>query len=260
MTGTVHLDLDGAIGRVTLDHVDKGNALTEEMMAAIAEGIPALAQRGARVLVIRGRGKVFCGGYDLSRMPTAGRGGTAYSAGEHPLMRALDAIERFPGPTVAALAGHAIGGGCLMASVCDLRYAAEGAKWSIPATKLGVVYPERGLRRLVALVGLGRTLELLLVAEPLPAETALAWGLYNGVDPREDYDARLEGRLEDLSRRAPLAVEGIHTAVRRAVLPALDAPVRRALDALVERALDSEDVQEGLAALAEGRPPEFEGR
>lgn len=260
MTGTVHLDLDGAIGCVTLDHVDKGNALTEEMMTAIAGGIPGLAQRGARVLVIRGRGKVFCGGYDLSRMPTAGRGGAAYSAGEHPLMRALDAIERFPGPTVAALAGHAVGGGCLMASVCDLRYAAEGVRWSIPATRLGVVYPERGIRRLVALVGLGRTMELLLVADPLPAEIALAWGLYNAVDPREEYDERLAERLEDLSLRAPLAVDGIHAAVRRAVLPSLDDGVRRALDARVERALNSADVEEGLAALTAGRPPEFEGR
>ncbi len=260
MTGTVHLDLDGAIGRVTLDHPDKGNSLTEEMMVILAEGVPSLAEGGARVLVIRGQGRVFCGGYDLSRMPTAGRGRPAYTAGGHPLMRALDAVEAFPGPTVAALAGHAIGGGCLLASVCDLRYAAEGVKWSIPAARIGVVYPERGVRRLVALVGLGRTLELLLVASPLPAEQALAWGLFNGVDPSEEYEARLEERLDDLARRAPLAVDGIHETVRRAVLPALDDEVRTALDALVERALDSEDVKEGLAALAGGRRPEFHGR
>ena len=260
MTGTVHLDLDGAVGRVTLDHPDKGNSLTEEMMLSLAEGVPTLADGGARVLVIRGHGKVFCGGYDLSRMPTAGRGRPAYTAGGHPLMRALDAVEAFPGPTVAALAGHAIGGGCLLASVCDLRYATEGVKWSIPAAKLGVVYPERGVRRLVALVGLGRALELLLVAEPLPADRALAWGLFNGVDPPDSYDARLEERLDDLARRAPLAVEGVHEAVRQAVLPALDGQVRAALDAMVQRALDSEDVGEGLAALAERRPPEFQGR
>ncbi len=260
MTGTVHLDTDGAIGRVLLDHPGRGNALTEEMMESIASGVSGLADAGARVLVVRGGGRAFCSGYDLTCMPTGGQGAAAYSAGTHPLMRAVDAIERFPGPTVAALDGHAIGGGCLLASVCDLRYAAEGVRWSIPATRLGVVYPERGLRRLVALVGLGRTLEMLLVADPLPADTCLAWGLYNAVDPPEEYEARLAARLEDLSRRAPLAVEGVHETVRRAVLPALDDDLRLALDALVERALGSEDVREGLAAWAADRPPEFKGR
>ncbi len=259
MTATVHLELDGAIARVTLDHPGRGNALTEEMLEAMATGIPALAGRGARALVIRGQGTSFCGGYDLGRIAGAAAG-PAYVDGEHPMMRALDALECFPGPTVAALDGHAIGGGCLLASVCDLRYAAEGIRWSIPATRLGVVYPERGLRRLVALVGLGRTMEMLLVADPLTPEVGLAWGLYNGVAPVETFDDRLEARLADLALRAPLAVDGVHQTLRRAVLPPLEDRARRALDTLVERALQSEDVDEGLAALRERRAPEFRGR
>ncbi|MDP7115234.1 MAG: enoyl-CoA hydratase/isomerase family protein [Myxococcota bacterium] len=259
MTATVQLDLDGPIARVTLDHPERGNALTEEMLESMVSGIPALAEGGARALVIRGRGNAFCGGYDLTRMPTGGKG-AAYSEGQHPMMLALDALEGFPGPTVAALDGHAIGGGCLLASVCDLRFAAEGIRWSIPAARLGVVYPERGLRRLVALVGLGRTMEMLLLAEPLDASTGLAWGLYNGVEPPDTFDEQLEHRLAQLARRAPLAVDGIHETLRRAVLPPLDEATLRALNALVERALRSEDVNEGLAARRARRQPEFRGR
>lgn len=259
MTATVHLDLRGAIGTATLDHPERRNALTEEMLDRLASGIPDLARRGARVLVLRGEGSSFCGGYDFTRLGSCGDG-AGYAEGAHPLMRALDAIEQFPGPTLAALNGHAVGGGCLLAMSCDLRYATEGARWSIPATRLGVVYPERGVRRLVALVGLGRAMEVLLMAEPLPMAAALAWGLVNGVEPADRFDDLVAERAAQLARRAPLAVSGVHEIVGRTVLPALDGPVREILDGLTERALLSRDVAEGLASLTEKRKPEFEGR
>ncbi len=259
MTGSVHIDRADGIGSLTLDHPERRNALTERMLTRIAEEVPRLARDGARALVVRGAGSVFCGGYDLTRL-TRGGGGAGYAEGDHPLMRALDAIEGFPGPTVAALQGHVVGGGCLLAMSCDLRYAVDGVRWSIPAARLGVVYPERGIRRLVALVGLGRAMEILLVADPVDMDTALRWGLVNGVDPRDRFDERLRARLARLARRSPLAVEGVHAIVRRAALPPLEEEARRAIDALTEAALHSEDVAEGLAALEEHRQPEFRGR
>ncbi len=258
MTGTVHFEVAGAIGTATLDHPQKRNALTPAMLQALADELPAMAADGARVLVLRGEGKVFCGGYDIAALAAHGRGAD-YAEEAHPLMRALDAVERFPGPTVAALDGHVIGGGCLLAMTCDLRYAADGIEWSIPATRLGVVYPEQGVRRLVALVGLGRALEVMLDAEPLDATTAAAWGLYNAVDPADEFEARLAERVASLSQRAPLAVQGVHEIVRRAVLPALDAEVAGVFAALTAAALQSEDHREGIAALAEKRAPRFEG-
>jgi enoyl-CoA hydratase/carnithine racemase len=259
MTATVHTNLDGGVASVTLDHPERRNALTEGMLIRIADCIPELVGKGARVLVLRGAGRVFCGGYDFTALADCGSG-AGYAEGEHPLMRALDAIEAFPGPTVAALNGHVVGGGCLLAMSCDLRYARQGGKWSIPASRLGVVYPERGVRRLVALVGLGRAMQLLIFGDPVDADTAAAWGLVNIVYPPDLFGDQVASRAEALSRRAPLAVQGIHEIVRRAVLPSLDEDVRRAIDALTEQALRSDDVAEGLAALAQKRTPEFHGR
>jgi enoyl-CoA hydratase/carnithine racemase len=259
MPGHLHLSLQRRIATAVLDHPERRNALTEEMLLALAEGIPRLEADGARVLVLRGEGRVFCGGYDTSRLASCGEG-AGYAEGEHPLMRALDAIEAFGGVTVAAVNGHVVGGGCLLAMSCDLRHAVEGAKWSIPATKLGVVYPERGVRRLVALIGLGRAMEVLLVGEPLEAREALQWGLYNTVTSVEGFDLELTPRLEALTQRAPLAVRGIHEIVQQTVLPGLDDATRELFDGLTEAALGSDDVAEGLAALAQKRAPEFVGR
>ncbi len=229
------------------------------MLTRIADGIPRLYDDGARVLVLRGAARTFCGGYDFTQLARCGDG-AGYAEGEHPLMRALDAIEAFGGVTVAAINGHVVGGGCLLAMSCDLRHAVEGAKWAIPAAKLGVVYPERGVRRLVALVGLGRAMEVLLAGEPVEARQALDWGLYNSLTSREGFDLELDDRVAALASRAPLAVQGIHAIVQRAVLPALDEPTQAAVDRLTEAALNSEDVTEGLAALTEKRAPEFVGR
>jgi enoyl-CoA hydratase/carnithine racemase len=259
MPANVHLSLQRRIATAVLDHPERRNALTEEMLVTLAEGIPRLEAQGARVLVLRGEGRVFCGGYDFTRLASCGAG-AGYAEGEHPLMRALDAIEAFGGVTVAAINGHAVGGGCLLATSCDLRHAAEGAKWSIPAAKLGVVYPERGVRRLVALVGLGRAMDVLLTGDPLEPRQALEWGLYNTVTSVEAFDRELERRTEALSRRAPLAVQGIHEIIRRTVLAVPDEASRRFIDGLTEAALSSEDVAEGLAALAQKRSPEFVGR
>lgn len=259
MPARVRLSRDHLVGTATLDHPEKRNALTEPMLGELAEGIRGLAEDGARVLVIRGADRTFCGGYDFTQLSACGDG-AGYAEGAHPLMMALDAIEAFAGPTVAAINGHVVGGGCLLAMSCDLRYAVDGAKWSIPATRLGVVYPERGIRRLVALIGLGRAMEVLLVADPIEAATALRWGLVNAVDSPAEFDSRVADRLAELARRAPLAVQGVHEVVRRAVLPALDARTHAALDALTEAALLSEDVAEGLAALASKRAPEFKGQ
>ena len=259
MPGNVHLSRQRRIATAVLDHPERRNALTEQMLVELAEGIPRLEADGARVLILRGEGRVFCGGYDFTRLASSGAG-AGYAEGEHPLMRALDAIEAFGGVTVAAINGHVVGGGCLLAMSCDQRFAVEGARWSIPAAKLGVVYPERGVRRLVALIGLGRAMDVLLMGDPLEARQALQWGLYNTVTSAEGFDLELDTRVGALSRRAPLAVQGIHEIVQRAVLPALDGATHALIDGLTEAALSSDDVAEGLAALAQKRTPEFVGR
>jgi enoyl-CoA hydratase/carnithine racemase len=261
---TVRFERDGARMLVTLDRPDRGNALRPSDMAALADGLDEQREAGARVAVFCGAGdRVFCGGYDLSEL------GAARAEGDQPaawadrfpeLVDAVAALRRWEGATIAAVNGHAIGGGALMATLCDLRVGQAGARFQIPASRIGVLYPLEGIRALIATIGRGRALEVLLLGDAVGADDGRAWGLYNRVEePGAVVDRALE-LADALVARAPLALAGL-SAMSRAVVDGWDERSVAELHAeWTGRCVRSEDLVEGIAAARERRPPRFVGR
>jgi enoyl-CoA hydratase/carnithine racemase len=249
----------GAVGLLTLDNPSRGNALTPADMLALGEMLDE-ASAQVRALVIRGAGdRVFCSGYDLATLPAVQDGdGDSWSERFPELVAAVSAHRRFPWPMVACLNGHAIGGGGLLATLCDLRVARPGVRFQIPASRIGVMYPLEGLRRLVSLVGQGRAAEILLDGGPIDTDRGLAWGLYNALD--DDPEGRAMALAEGLASRAPFPIQGI----KSLMLALEDGAGEGAVQALhaqwTKRCVLSTDLAEGVAAVQGRRPPNFQGR
>jgi enoyl-CoA hydratase/carnithine racemase len=180
----------------------------------------------------------------------------------HPFAAALDAVEAYPYPTVAALNGHAIGGGLELALACDLRIAAGTIAVGMPPAKLGLVYSHTGIRKFIDTIGAPRTRELFLVGRRIDARTAREWGLVNAVAEPDRLADEALALATEIASNAPLAQAG-NKRVIRAVLDAhgkLDPDVERELIELRRACFSSEDFREGVAAFAAKRTPEWKGR
>jgi enoyl-CoA hydratase/carnithine racemase len=251
----------GPVRVLVIDNPHKRNALDFRALDELEAACAAAARDGVRCLLLRGAGaEAFSSGFDLAEM------GGVNGRGERPdeaVERCAEALEALPCPTVAFLNGPAYGGGFELASTCDLRVAREGVLVGMPPAKLGVVYPEGGLRRFLQLVGGARTRELFFSGRPVDAHTAHAWGLVNRLVPAEGAEETALALAEEIARNAPLAVQGMKRILRlleatheRGLAPA----EREEIATLRRRAFESEDIQEGRRAFAERRPPRFQGR
>ena len=247
------------VARLTINNPEKRNALDHPILDAIAEAVPALE---AHCLLLTGAGQTFSAGYDIGDMPEETFAEEAEKLVAHPFAAAIAALESYPYPSLAALNGHAIGGGLELALACDLRVAATGALVGMPPAKLGLVYSHTGLQKFIDAIGVPRTRELFLVGRNIPAEEALVWGLVNAVHPPDEVPgAALELAIE-IAGNAPLALSGNKTVIRRLLeaRAALDPEVERELVELRRSCFTSEDFREGVRAFAEKRPPRWQGR
>ena len=249
------------VARLTIDNPGKRNALDHAILDAIASTLPALDD--VRCLLLTATGPVFSAGYDLGRL--AGSPGFAERAEAlvaHPFANAIEALGAFPYPAVAALNGHAIGGGLELALSCDLRVAARGIRVGMPPAKLGLVYSHTGLRRFLDAIGAPRTRELFLLGRNLPVAVAHAWGLVNEVVDVDGLEAFAVGYAAEIAANAPLSLTG-NKRVIGALLEAegaLGPDVERELIELREACFRSEDFQEGVRAFGEKRAPRWRGR
>jgi enoyl-CoA hydratase/carnithine racemase len=247
------------VARLTIDNQAKRNALDHDILDALAATVPEL---DARCLIVTAAGPVFSAGYDIGDLPRAELAQRAEALVAHPFHAAIEALEAFPCPSVAALNGHAIGGGLELALSCDLRLASEDAVVAMPPARLGLVYSHTGLRRFVDAIGAPRTRELFFTAREVPAATALRWGLINEVVPPARLADLAVAYATTIAAHAPLAQRGNKRALREllAAEGALDPAVERELVELREACFHSDDFLEGVRAFAEKRKPRWTGR
>ncbi len=246
------------VARLTIDNQDKRNALDHAILDAIAETVPRLEQR---CLLITAVGKVFSAGYDIGGLPKDEFAHEAEALVAHPFHDAIGALEAFPFPSVAALNGHAIGGGLELALSCDLRIASEDAQVGMPPARLGLVYSHTGLRKFLDAIGAARTRELFFTARNVPAGRAEEWGLVNEVVPPGRLEARAVEYAGEIAALAPLSQRG-NKRVLAELLAAeggLDPDTERELVELREECFRSDDFHEGVRAFAEKRRPEWRG-
>jgi enoyl-CoA hydratase len=233
---------------VRLCNPEKRNALSRDLLAELGKTFDALERdTSVRAAVVTGEGKTFASGADISEMrrltPAGAREFARYGR------EILDRVERSRVVTVAAVNGHALGGGLELALACDLRLCAEGAKFGQPGLKLGVIPGWGGTDRLARVVGLGRAKAMLFTGETVGAQDALAWGLVNAVYPPERL---LEKAGELAGRIAAMGPVALAQVKRRLASPGGETE----LDAFAE-CFASGEAAEGFSAFLEKRKPDW---
>jgi len=248
--------------RLTISNPAKRNALDHPILDAITATLEALVGDGStRCVLLTGAHGMFSAGYDIGEIPDEEFEQRAEALVAHPFTAAIDALEAFPLPTLAALPGHTIGGGLELALSCDLRIAREGIKLGMPPAKLGLVYAHTGIRRFIDAIGAARTRELFLLGEYIEAATALEWGLVNRVAGEADLERESLTLAQTLAGNAPLSQRGNKRVIEQLLRHegAVPADVEAELIELRRASFASADMREGMRAFAERRPPKWRG-
>jgi len=259
-TEKLRLSIENGVARVAIDNPARRNAFDFAMWSALPEILRALdAEPAARVVVLTGAdGLPFCSGADISEFSTVratAAGGRAYEAAN---LAAFDALSHLSKPTIAAISGFCMGGGLGLACACDLRIAAEGATFAVPAGRLGVGYPPAAMKYVVAAVGAQGAMDLFFTARRLSAEEALSGGLLSRLLSPAGFAAAIDEIARGVAANAPLTLKAAKAAVRAAAgLPGAPTPER--CEALAAACFDSADYLEGRTAFLEKRAPEFSG-
>jgi enoyl-CoA hydratase/carnithine racemase len=241
---------------ITLNRPDKRNALSGEMVEALHATLTQMAGRGdVRVVVIAGAGSVFCAGLDLRELAAQREAGRVQT---HSLQEALELLERCPQPTIAAVQGDAIAGGCELALHCDLRVASERAHFAMPLARIGIAVPVTLTWKLVETIGAAATKELLFTGETIGAPAALALGLVSRVAPALSLEGVVSELARQIAHNAPLSIRAMKAFVQRAVEERRGYR-RDDLEELFGRVQASADAREGLLAQRERRTPQFRG-
>jgi len=247
------------VARLRIDNESRRGALDHEILDALAETVSTL---DARCLVLTGTGTMFSAGYDLGNLEGREFEEDAERLVAHPFHSAIEALEAFPYPAIAALNGHAIGGGLELALTCDIRIAARGVKVGMPPAKLGLIYSHTGVRKFLELCGPAHTAELFYVGRNVEAERGCEIGLLEHVVEPEDLEETAVEMAAEIAANAPLALAGNKRIIRalRAHQGALPPDVEQELVELRESCFRSEDFREGVRAFGEKRRPEWKGR
>jgi enoyl-CoA hydratase len=255
---TLQIERDAAVQVITLNRPRALNALNRQLLEELSLAIAAAATDDeVRALVLIGAGdRAFVAGADISELAALDAAqARAFAVGGQQVFTALETMGK---PSIAAIHGFALGGGCELAMACTLRLAAEHARFGQPEVNLGIMPGYAGSQRLPRLVGKGRALEILLTGEMVPAARAYEIGLVNRVVPGADLMAEARKVASLLASKAPVATRYILEAVNHGLtLPLADAQFLEA--SLFGLAASTEDMKEGTKAFLEKRQPAWRG-
>ena len=252
------LDKADGIATVTINRPKSLNALNAETLRELQTVFAHLAEAPeVGVVILTGAGeKAFVAGADIAAMqPLDAVAARDFARLGHAV---LHAIEKGPKPVIAAVNGFALGGGCELAMACDLRFAADTAKFGQPEVNLGVIPGFGGTQRLARLVGKGRALELVLSGAMIDAAEAWRIGLVNRVLPQAELLGAARALAATILAKGPLAVRLAKEAVTAGLEMDLDRACAREAD-LFGLGLATSDQKEGMAAFLEKRPARFKG-
>ncbi|MCG3180303.1 MAG: Short-chain-enoyl-CoA hydratase [Phycisphaerae bacterium] len=257
MATTVETTIDGAVAHLRFAGEGKANVLSLKTFDLLAAAMDDLCRRPeVRVWILTGAGKTFLAGADIKELAALDcRGARDLGRrGNEVLSRLADA----PAATIAAINGAALGGGCELALACDLRVMVEGAKIGLPETGLGVIPGWGGTQRLARLIGAGRAKAMILTADLLEADRAVAIGLVNQAAKPEELDAVTRALADRIVGLGPKAVVAAKQAITRGLAGDLEGGLR------IETELfgqcfepDGGQAREGLTAFLEKRKPNW---
>ena len=259
----IHQDFDAVrkTAVIKLNRPEKLNALTFDLAQELVNALDAIEKNSAvRCVIITGEGKAFCAGSDLAArlsqdLPIEGVEGDPYLRA---LRRMNKRITDLPVPVIAAINGHAIGGGLELALACDIRVASQSAKLGLGEVKVGAMAGGGGTQRLPRLVGMGNALEMMFTGEPINGIRAAEIGLVNVAVPAQEVLNYSLSMAEKISNNAPLSL----AAVKKAAYKGEDLPLESGLDTelfYAEIIAKTQDRAEGMRAFLEKRPPSFVG-
>jgi enoyl-CoA hydratase len=257
MSAYVQIAFDGPIAFITLARADKLNALDRAMIVALAEAAETIeAARETRVAILSGEGKAFCAGGDIAAwggLPPLEMWRDWTRLGH----RAFERLARLRQPLIAALTGHAFGGGLELAAVADIRVAERGIRVGLPETGLAMAPGWSGTQRLVRRFGAGVVRRMALGGTIFAADEALNLGLVDEVVEPGGGLARAKTLAAAIAERGPLAVQMVKAMINSAEGEDRDAPIEGLAGALTAT---TEDLAEGVTAFREKRQATFAGR
>ncbi len=255
----VLVERDGPVGVVTLNRPQALNALSVPLMKAVAAAFESFETDDAiRVIVLAGGPRAFAAGADIGEMKDLANSGAAQAALEAHLAR-WDAVGRCRKPTIAAVSGFALGGGCELAMACDIILASETAVFGQPEILIGVIPGAGGTQRLTKAVGKSLAMDMVLTGRRLTAREALAAGLVARVVAPEVLLDEARKMAREIAKASPLAARAAKAAANAAVDRQLEAGLLKEREAFY-RLFDTKDQKEGMRAFVEKRAPKFEGR
>jgi enoyl-CoA hydratase len=252
---------EGGIGWIIFNNPARHNAVSLEMWQALTITLGAYANDPeVRVIILKGAGeKAFVAGADISQFKEKRSSPEAVEHYNKTADDAGEALRNSPKPTIAMVRGYCIGGGTGIAVSCDIRIAADDARFGVPAAKLGLGYRFAGIRRLADVVGPAFTAEIFFSGRQFTAQEALQMGLINRLVPAIELESHTSEFANTLVNNAPLTI----ASVKRALLEYAKDPEERDLELcqkMVEACYGSEDYKEGQTAFMEKRKPVFKGR
>ena len=251
-------DVEGATGIITVNRPEKLNALDLATIGAMETALADMAANPeVRVIIFTGAGKAFIAGGDIADLNS--RQGlahyTEFAGPIHDLFRHIETCDK---PTIGAVNGWALGGGCELMLALDIRIVSDAARIGVPEIKLGLFPGAGGTQRLIRQISLCRAKELMFTGDHISAEEAVAFGLANRVVPAEELMPACKALADKIAAKSPLALK----ILKRTLAAGADMSLPSALaheQAMISLTMDSEDAHEGCSAFLEKRDANFGG-